>query len=63
MSQLMTDLKLRTNYFSKIDHELQKLKNKGTEEFQTIVDACITKTFEDSYLNRLQTMYDKSREA
>ena len=33
------------------------------KKFQAKVDECISKVFEDAYLGRLQTMFDKSREA
>ena len=32
-------------------------------DFQKKVDESITKVFEDAYINRLQTMFDKSKEA
>lgn len=32
-------------------------------KFQSEVDSCITKVFENAYIKRMKTMFDKSKEA
>ena len=63
LEQMFTDTKLRASYFEKVDKEVNKLKEMPKEEFQSTVDDCVMKVFEDAYINRLATMFDKSKEA
>ena len=63
MEQMMSDPKLRSNYFEQVTKEVKKLKNGPQNRLQQKVDACIVQTFEKAYLQRLQTMFDKSKEA
>ena len=63
MEQMFTDSKLRSRYFEKIDEEVSKLKEMPREQFQNTVDDCVNKVFEGAYIERLQTMFDKSKEA
>ena len=63
MEQMFRDTKLRSRYFEKVDKEVNKLKEMPREEFQKTVDDCVNKVFENAYLERLTTMYDKSKEA
>ena len=60
---MFRDTKLRSRYFEKVDKEVNKLKEMPREEFQKTVDDCVNKVFENAYLERLTTMYDKSKEA
>jgi len=59
----MTDEKLQKKYFERIGKEVDKLKNLSKDKFQAKIDSCIQKVFEGAYIERLQTMYDKSKEA
>ena len=61
--QLMTDEKLKEKYFLEIADEVGRLRGMSKKRFQTEVDACISNVYEQAYLNRLQTMFDKSKEA
>ena len=63
MEQMFRDTKLRASYFEKVDKEVNKLKEMPREEFQNTVDDCVMKVFEDAYIERLTTMFDKSKEA
>ena len=62
-TQLMTDEKLKEKYFVQIADEFSKYKDMSKEDFQSEIDSCITKVFETAYVDRLQTMFDKSKEA
>lgn len=62
-TQLMTDEKLKEKYFVQIADEFSKYKDMSKEEFQSEIDSVITKVFETAYVDRLQTMFDKSKEA
>ena len=61
--QIVTDSKLQASYFDKINGEVRKLEAMNKTDFQGEVDSCITKVFEEAYINRLKTMFDKSKEA
>ena len=50
MEQMFRDTKLRSRYFEKVDKEVSKLKEMPKGEFQSTVDDCVMKVFEDAYI-------------
>lgn len=60
-SQLATDKKLRHWYFEGINVELLKLEDK--KGFYSLVNSNIHKIFERAYFERLNLVYEKSKEA
>ena len=60
-TQLVTDKKLRQWYFDGINQELLKMEDK--KGFYTIVNDKIHKIFEKAYFERLNLVYEKSKEA
>lgn len=59
--QLVTDKKLRQWYFDGINQELSKLEDK--KGFYSLVNEKIHKIFEQAYFERLNMVYEKSKEA
>jgi len=59
---MVTDKKLRTRYFESINTELQRLEE-DPQLFYSKVNKMISKIFEAAYLERLDTIHEKSKEA
>jgi hypothetical protein len=57
----VSDKKLRKWYFDGINSELMKLEDK--KAFYSVVNSKIHKIFENAYFERLNLVYDKSKEA
>ncbi len=60
---MLNDRKLREGYYDSLRSEVNKMRKMNRDEFKKIVDDKIDKVFEGAYIDRLQTMFDKSREA
>jgi len=60
-TQMVTDKKLRQWYFDGINQELLKMEDK--KGFYSIVNEKIHKIFENAYFERLNMIYEKSKEA
>ena len=60
-TQMVTDKKLRHWYFDGINQELLKMEDK--KGFYSIVNEKIHKIFENAYFERLNLIYEKSKEA
>lgn len=61
MTQLGNDIRLREEYFAKAQDEVTKLEKNHSELYKR-VNTHIQKIFEDAYLQKLQTVYNKSKE-
>ena len=59
----MTDEKLKEKYFLEIADEVARLRKMTKKRFQSEIDGCISNVYEQAYIKRLQTMFDKSKEA
>lgn len=57
------DDKLREGYFQKAKEHIDQLEYGSPAEFYKLVNANIQKIFEDAYLEKLNTIYQKSVEA
>ena len=62
MNQLVNDPKLRDKYFSQIREQITALES-NTKEFYDLVNSQIQKIFQNAYLEKLQLVHDRSKEA
>jgi len=60
-TQLVTDEKMRTMYYDKVDKELKNFENENY--FYQVVNNKVQKIFEEAYIERLSNIYDKQKEA
>ena len=61
MVHFATDSKLRKAYFEKIDKEVKRFED--SQHFYNFVNRHINQVFEKAYLERLNSIYQKSRDA
>lgn len=60
-TQLVTDEKMRTMYYDKVEKELKNFENENY--FYQVVNNKVQKIFEEAYIERLSNIYDKQKEA
>ena len=60
--QLFSDEKLRERYYEEINAEVNKL-DADKEAFYALVNNKVQSIFEQAYLRRLNTIYERSKEA